>query len=106
MLVAVTLLRLHGRRLRAAELKHPVVGDLEVTDHEGASTFRRVMRVANLWASTSSGTRRSLLVPIWEPVVLRVGSDVLTLQGIELDSSGDRIAEHMQVWRCTALPKS
>jgi hypothetical protein len=100
---AVTLLRRHGRRLRAAELATPVVGDLEVTDHEGDSTFRRVLRVANLWGDASSAARRGLLVPLWEPSVLRIGPGGLSLHGIELDGRGDRVCEHVQVWRCVLV---
>jgi hypothetical protein len=103
---AVTLLRRQGLRLRSAELEPPIVGDLELTDHEGASTFRRDLRVANLWADTHSVSRRSLVVPLWDPVVLRIGPDTLTLCGIELSSDevGQRVAECVQIWRCTLRP--
>ena len=83
---AVVLLRRKGTRLRRHELSPAIAGDLELTDHAGASTFRRAIRVANLWADTSSGSRRSLLVPLWDPLIVRIGSDSLTLQGIELSS--------------------
>lgn len=77
---------------------------MELTDHDGASTFRREVRVANLWAGTASGSRRSLVVPLWDPVVLRIGRDSLTLCGIELRAEGQRVSECVQLWRCTFPP--
>jgi hypothetical protein len=98
---AVTLLRRHGLRLKPNELGEPIKGDLELTDHEGTSTFRRELRVANLWAETHSGSRRSSLVPLWDPIVLRIGHNTLTLCGIELNTGDGRVAEHVQLWRCS-----
>ena len=90
-------------RLRPHELSAAVTGELELIDHEGASTFRRVIRVANLWAETHSGSRRTLLVPLWDPHIVRIGADWFTLQGIELGTQDNRVAEHLQMWRCNTF---
>jgi hypothetical protein len=100
MLCAVSLLRRHGLRLRPSELAPAVSGDLELADHAGASTFGRGMRVANLWQPTHSGTRRALLVPLWDPALIWIGPRHLTLIGIELCARDGRVAECTQLWRC------
>ena len=101
---AVVCLRRYGMRLKPRELSDAQTGDLEVTDHPGPAEFKRIARVANLWVSGGGGTRRSVLVPLWEPTVLRIGTDSLTLVGIELATVKGRLHEHTQVWRCLALP--
>lgn len=100
MLCAVFLLRRDGLRLRPRELAPAVSGELELADHAGASTFGRAMRVANLWQPTHSGTRRALLVPLWDPSLVCIGPRHLTLIGIELCARDGRVAEHTQLWRC------
>jgi hypothetical protein len=97
---AVSLLRRRGLRLRPSELASPVSGDLEIADHVGASTFQRAMRVANVWQPTHSGTRRALLVPLWDPTLVWIGPQHLTLIGIELCAHDGRVAEYTQLWRC------
>lgn len=97
---AVSLLRRHGVRLRPSELAPPVSGELEIADHAGASTFRRAMWVANVWQPTHSGTRRALLVPLWDPALVWIGPQHLTLIGIELCAQDGRVAEYTQLWRC------
>lgn len=97
---SVVCLRRLGMRLKLHELGDAVTGDLELTDHAGPAEFKRIARVANLWVAAGGGTRRSLLQPLWEPTVLQIGGDSLTLVGIELATVKGRLHEHTQVWRC------
>jgi hypothetical protein len=101
---SVVCLRRFGMRLKPRELGEAVAGDLEVTDHAGPAEFKRIARVANLWIDAGGGTRCSLLAPLWEPTVLRIGADSLTLLGIELATVKGRLHEHTQVWRCLTVP--
>ena len=100
----VLLLRRHGLRLKQRELPPPVQGDLELTDAMATTQFRRLTRVANLWADAGGGTRRSLLIPLWEPSIVRIGPSSMALMGVELDTIKGRVHEHMQVWRCVPVP--
>jgi hypothetical protein len=97
---SVVCLRRFGMRLKLRELLAAITGDLEVNDHASPTEFKRIARVANLWVSAGGGTRRSQLAPLWEPTVLRISTESLTLVGIELATVKGRLHEHTQVWRC------
>jgi hypothetical protein len=101
---AVILLRRYGMRLKPRELAPSVEGELDLTTHADLRAFKRPAHAANLWADAGGGTRRSLLMPLWEPAIVHIGPTSLTLIGIELDTVRGRLHEHTQLWRCTALP--
>jgi hypothetical protein len=96
----VTLLRRHGQRLKKHELGVPIERDLELTDQAFAAEFKRLARAANLWVAHLDGTRRSLLPPLWEPRVIQIGPNFLTILGTEIATVQGRVHDHLQIWRC------
>lgn len=100
----VVRLRRSGLRLRRGELEAPVRGLLEIQEREG-STFGRVVRVAELLnPSTRWQSRQCLILPLFEPVLLRMDEQGgMSLAGVELCAGGGRVSEHQQVWRCVPV---
>ena len=103
MRVSAVLLRRDGLRLKAAEASAPVEGCLRVDDAV-QSSFKRVGRVASLVEVGVHGeVTRTLLHALFDPVVLRMNATTLSLGGVELRCSGERITEFYQVWRCGVI---
>lgn len=88
----------------------PVRGILTIEPDSGAhSSFKRPMLVASLHQEIGvQQTRQALLTPIWGVTVVQLAGDVLTLEGVELETDAglDRVAEHHQIWRCTVVAPS
>lgn len=100
----VIRLRRLGVRLRRGELEAPVRGLLEIGERDG-TTFGRKVRMAELLnPATRLQSHQDLMVPLFEPVILRMDEHgMLSISGIELASRDGRVAEHQQVWRCTPV---
>lgn len=100
----VVLLRRQGQRLRRGELEPATRGLIEIGERAD-TTFRRAVRVAELLNPvTRLQSRQSVLLPLFDPVVLQVdGAGVMSITGIELHAHGGRVAEHQQVWRCAPV---
>jgi len=102
----VSLLRVHGRRLRPGETPQKASGRLTIEVEEPKHSKALPKRAATLWVLERSGGdhRRGVLDPLFDPRIVSLDEDgVLTLAGIELQASDGSIAEHSQVWRCRPL---
>lgn len=98
--------RAGGLRLRPSELEAPIRGDLVLRDDPGTHlSFKRPMRVAHLYQPTTGWQdgRQDATKPLFDVQVIRIEGDAITLVGLELESVGDRVYEHSQVWRCTVV---
>ena len=105
MLVDVVRLRDGGMRLRQGELQPAERGELEITDDSGASlSFKRPVRVARLYKRIGvQAQRQDALLPLFEARVIRVEDETITITGVELSSTGNRVSEVGQIWRCTLV---
>lgn len=108
MLVDLVRLRAGGLRLRPSELEDPLRGLLVLRDDGGThSSFKRPIRVAHLYqvVPTWKDGLQDLTKPLFDAEVIRVEDDVITITGVELESTtgGERVYEHGQVWRCTVV---
>lgn len=100
MLVKIQRLRDAGVRLKAAELVEPVQCVLLVGDSPTKLHGRGTRSARALDMQTYGGAQRDVLVPLFEPRLVTVADDWFSLTGIELRATSDRIAEHVQVWKC------
>ena len=96
----VVLLRRDGVRLKRAEWGEALHGHLEVRDWPSGSSFKRPVRIAELWSGPVDYPRTHLTVPIFDPVLLRLRNDSFILSGTELQTHEGRTAEHVQMWLC------
>ena len=99
MLCEVTLHRRNGQRLRKSELSEPFLGDIHL--HEmGAenSNFRRSVRRLTLTEHPGNSIR--ILAVLFDPVLIGLDVQTMQYQGIELESRGDLVREHIQIWSC------
>jgi len=96
----VTLLRRQGLRLRRSDLEPPLRGTLRITEMDRAinNSKRNLLRV-DLWAAFETSRMRNL-ASMSDPVLLPTMGDGLLIAGTELQSEGDRIWEHRQIWLC------
>lgn len=100
MYVRVYKLRRQGLRLRSGELDEGLVGDLRIND-AGDTSFKRPALKAQLWAPTFSVVDRPVGLPLFDPTLVHMGPTSFSLAGIELVVIDGRVAEYVQVWRCT-----
>lgn len=94
-------IRSQGRRLSRAEIQAstPLVGDLVIRDLPAAgNSWRRAMRCADLLDESSPQARRTLLRPLFDPVLVRVTPTSMLLMGHELEVVEGVIHEHVQGW--------
>jgi len=108
MLVDLVKIRAGGLRLRQSELEEPIRGELVLLDDTGTHlSFKRPMKVAHLFQPTAGWQdgRQDATKPLFDAQVLRIEGDVITITGLELESTtgGERVYEHAQVWRCTVV---
>ena len=101
MLVEVTLMRKHGLRLLEGELAPPVRGELGVSFQGTNPDDKRPLRVATLRSVQGVAEHRiDLLLPLFDPRIVSITDQRITLTGIELNSEAGRVSEFVQVWRC------
>ena len=86
-------------RLRAHELRTPLVGDLRIVD-AGTTSFKRPLLVAQLWAPTHSTMDRPLGSPLFDPALVNMDATSFSLVGLEIALDCGRLREFSQVWRC------
>lgn len=103
--MSVVRLRRNGPRLRPSELDLPMEGDLRIQD-DGPGSFKRPLLSAQLWASTFSVVDRPVGLPLFDPQIVHMEGPTFSLLGIELAAGEGRVAEHIQVWRCTVVSKA
>jgi hypothetical protein len=97
---AVVQLRTRGVRLRKEEIAAipAVIGDLQITDWKGGNAEGRAIRRAAL-IDRKPQFERDLLVPIFDPYVVRMQPEWFVLRGFEYDAIKDhRTAEYAQEW--------
>ena len=63
------------------------------------NSFKRHVRIVQLWDCHPT-TKRSLLLPMFDPVILKTVEGGFLLSGIEIESRGTDVAEHVQLWLC------
>lgn len=93
--------RNQGRRLTRAEIEaaEPLVGDLVLRDLPASSnSWGRALRRADLIDESSPQAQRTLLTPLFEPVLVRVTPTSMLLMGCELEVVDGVIHEHVQGW--------
>ena len=94
-------IRDQGRRLSRAEIQAatPLVGDFVIRDLPASGNgWRRAMRCADLLDESSPQARRTLLRPLFDPVLVRVTPTSMLLLGHELEVVEGVIHEHVQGW--------
>lgn len=105
----VVTVRNQGRRLTRVEIEAavPLVGDVVVRDlaAEGNS-WNRAMRCAELIDESSPQSKRTMLPPLFDPVLVQVTPASVLLMGCELEVVDGVIHEHVQGWllRVTGTP--
>jgi len=104
MLLSVVQTRHNGARLTREEIaaSAPVVGRLTISDWREGNSAGRALRVARFNHPTISYSPE-LLLPLFDPAVVRMTDAGFLLVGYEIDSAGDRVAEHVQGWWVRAL---
>ncbi|MDR6859953.1 hypothetical protein [Variovorax guangxiensis] len=102
----VTLLRQRGLRLKRSDLAPPLRGTLRITEMDRATnnSKRNLLRV-DLWAAFETSRMRKLAT-MSDPVLLPTMGDGLLIAGTELQSEGDKIWEHRQIWLCRPTTES
>lgn len=94
-------LRRRGLRLTRPEIAaYPAfTGDLVISDWSKGNTLRRAIRIAQLWdLGGAVSARRPLLLPLLDPVLIKMTSDELVLYGVEIEAKEGREWEHVQGW--------
>jgi len=96
----VTFLRRQGLRLKRSDLEPPLRGTLRITEMDRATnnSKRNLLRV-ELWAAFETSRMRNL-ASMSDPVLLPTMGNGLLIAGTELQSEGDKIWEHRQIWLC------
>ena len=91
--------RRNGARFTREEIEvsTPVVGRLTICDWREGNSACRALRVARLNHPTISYSPE-LLLPLLEPALVRMTDAGFLLVGYEIESAGDRVAEHVQGW--------
>jgi hypothetical protein len=104
MLLSVVQTRRNGARLTREEIeaRAPVVGRLTIYDWREGNSAGRALRVARLNHPTISYSPE-LLLPLLDPALVRMTDAGFLLVGYEIESAGDRVAEHLQGWWVRAL---
>ena|SRR5690606_6926817 len=101
MLFRLVRVRHRGRRLSRAEIEAatPLVGDLVIRDIPASgNSWKRALRCADLVDESSPQARRTLLPPLFDPVLVRVTANAMLLTGIELEVVDGTIHEYAQGW--------
>jgi hypothetical protein len=103
MLFSVVQIRRNGVRLTREEIAAaaPLVGRLSIHDWQEGNSSGRALRVATL-RQTSSSYQADLLLPIFDPVMVRMTDAGFLLIGWQIETQPDnRTAEHAQGWWVT-----
>jgi hypothetical protein len=96
----VTFLRRRGLRLKRSDLEPPLRGTLRITEMDRATNnSKRNLLKVELWAAFETSRMRKLAC-MSDPVLLPTIGDGLLIAGTELQSEGDKIWEHRQIWQC------
>jgi hypothetical protein len=104
MLFSVVQTRLTGVRLTREEIAAaaPLVGRLSIHDWQKGNSSGRALRVATL-RHPSISYQADLLLPIFDPVIVRMTDAGFLLIGWQIETLPDnRTAEHSQGWWVTA----
>ena len=102
---AVTELRRSGLRLKKSEVAPPTRGNLLMSERaQGNSSFKRAVRVVELWSEYAGNTwRRQEIHPLFEPQLVFMDAQSFVICGTQLETTDGRISEHTQVWLCRPL---
>ena len=73
-------------------------GELSVTDWREGNAAGRALRVAQFREHCGGATLRDLVVPLFEPQILRMTRTGFVLRGFQYHANGDSVQEWMQEW--------
>lgn len=100
MIFSVVETHRNGVRLTRQEVQEAIacVGTLVVEDWREGNYARRALRVARLMTDKLN-QRPQLLLPLFDPVLVRMTDSGFLLLGYQIESGpGREVAEHVQGW--------
>lgn len=99
MLFSIVETHRKGIKLTREEIRAvvPVFGRLTISDWREGNASRRALRVARVHHAKLS-FNPELLLPLFDPVLVRMTESGFLLAGFQLESVAERMAEHVQGW--------
>jgi hypothetical protein len=97
-------LRDKGVRLKESAIDESFVGELRLRVEESNRSGNPPRRIATLIDTHGTGQwDRNVVAPLFDPRILSIDGDTITLTGVELESVPEGVRETVQVWRCQIL---
>lgn len=76
----------------------PLAGELTVTDWPAGNAAGRALRVAQLREHYGGATLRDIVVPLFDPLLVRMTRTGFVLRGFQYHASDGVVREWMQEW--------